>query len=239
MSGDNENKVFRNFDMVIGAILGIGLFIAYRVGFTVGENWSYVLLLALSILVYIILSEGDSIFIKFAVMVNILYSVFMLVQHKLKLDWLYNLEENEQEVIGVLLFVFILIGNLMGMASGIFVLAFGIIVGVSWRFILYAVIYGVPQILRSVFLSKVRRSIPDVQGIVRGDRRVYIHKDYHKAQIQLIYRKGARKRILDTYQWKDCAATQYSLEWDGKNRVTVRKYNTMTSRQLEEREYVL
>lgn len=67
--------------------------------------------------------------------------------------------------------------------------------------------------------------MPDVQSIVKGDKRVYLHKDYHKDQIQLIYRQGSKRRILDTYQWDNLRKTQYSLEWDGKKQVIVHKYN--------------
>ena len=62
-------------DFAIGAIFGIGLFFAYRVGLSVEEKWSYVLLLILSIVIYKI--SYDSLSMKLVAVVNILYSVFM------------------------------------------------------------------------------------------------------------------------------------------------------------------
>ncbi len=248
MSGDKDklrqflHKEPGKLDMVIGIIFGICLFFAYRVGLRIGEKWPYVLLLVLSIflsvLVYMLLSELLS--MKFVVVVNILYSVFMLVQDKLKIDWLYNLEEEDQKVLGVLLFVIVSLGNLMAAASGIFVLVFGYLLGGFWRSVLCVIIYGVPRIpkfLCSCFWSRVRGPMPDVQSIVKGDKRVYLYKDCHKEQIQLIYRQGSKRRILDTYQWDNLRETQYSLEWDGRKQVIVRKYNTTTSRQVEQKEY--
>ncbi len=155
-------------DTVIGVILGIGLFFAYRIGLKIDAKWPYILLLTLSICIYMLvyMFDVDSLFMKFLVAVNILYSVFMLVQDKLNLkDWLYNLEGKDQKVIGALLFVFVSLGTIMATASSIFVFVFGILAGGFWRAVLCRIIYGVPKIpksLCSLFWSKVRGPMPDV-----------------------------------------------------------------------------
>lgn len=219
-------------DFVIGAIFGVGLFFAYRVGLRVEEKWPYVLLLIFSILVYKL--SSDSLSMKLLEVICILYSVFMLVQQKLNPDWLNNLEENGQAVVGILLFVFVFLGNVMATASGIFVLFFGFIVGTGWKLII-----RIPKFLYTALLAKVRGPIPDVQCIVKGDKRVYLQKDIGKKEIQLIYRQGSKRKILDTYQWDDYQYVQYSLKKQGANCVIVQKYSTKTFKQVEEKEYII
>lgn len=230
------NKFPSKMDFAIGLIFGISLFFAYRVGLNVEEKWPYVLLLILSIVIYKI--SYDSLFMKLVAVVNILYSVFMFMQQILNQEWLYSLKENTQAVLGIIFFVFVILGNLMATASGIFVLFFGIIAGASWRLILY-VIAGIPQFLCTFFWSKIRGPIPDVQCIVKGDKRVYLQKDFRKKQIQLIYRHGSKKKILDTYQWEEFSNIQYSLKKHGTNCMIVEKYSTKTFKQIEEKKYTI
>jgi len=72
------SKFPSKLDFALGIIFGVGLFFAYRIGLNVEEKWPYALLLILSIVIYKI--SNDSIFMKFVAVINILYSVFMLVQ---------------------------------------------------------------------------------------------------------------------------------------------------------------
>lgn len=233
-------KFFKKYpgkpDAVIGAICGISLFFAYRVGLRIGTKWPYVLLIMLSIIVYKLLH--DSLSMKFLMVVNILYSVFMLVQKYLNLDWVYKLKDNEQKVLALLFFVFISLGYIMSVVSSLYVLVFGFVAGACFRLVLYG-ISRIPRFLRSVFWEKVRGPMPNVQSIAKGDIKVYFQKDYHEEQIQLIYRKGSKKRILDTYQWNDFQEAHYSLEQHGKNCLIVHKYDPTTSTQVEEKEYKL
>ncbi len=223
-------------DIALGVIFGIILFFAYRIGLAVGEKWPYVLLLILTIFIYILSWESNWLFRKFFAVLNISYSLFMLVFDKHWMDkW-----EKEQIGITILLFAFVFLGNIMAVASSIFVLIFGLIAGTFWRMGLYMIIYIIPRIpgfLRSAFWAKVRGPLPDVQSIVKGDKRVYLHKDYEEHQIQLIYRQGTRRRILDTYQWKEFLKEHYSLEWDSQNCVTVYRYDAMISKKVEEKKY--
>lgn len=229
---------FKNYpgklDFVIGIILGFTLFFVYRVGLGVEEKWPYVLLLILSIVVYMI--SEDQLLMKFVAVVNILYSIFMLVQEMINPDFLNNLEEGNQTVIGIVIWIFVFLGKLTATASGIFVLFFGFIVGVGWRLVLY-VFVNIPKFLRTFFWSKVRGPIPNVQCLVKGDKRIYLQQDFLKKEVLLIYRQGHKKKILDTYQGDEYEDVQYSLKKHSKNGVIVQKYSTITFKQIGEKEY--
>ena len=223
-------------DFAIGIIFGYCLMIAYRVGLNVEEKWPYVLLLLLSIVVYKI--SNDSLFMKMVAVINILYSVFMFVQQLFESGWPYNLDENTQTVIGTILFVFIILGNMMATVSGIFVLFFGIIIGVCWRVVLYMV-FGMPGFIATFFLAKIRGPIPDVQYIAKREKSVYLQKDYRKKQVQLIYRQGSKRKVLDTYDWDVFQTIQYSLKKESTNGVIVQKYCMKTFKLIEEKEYTV
>ena len=74
---------------------------------------------------------------------------------------------------------------------------------------------------------------------MKGDKRVYLQKDYDKKQVQLIYRQGSKRKILDTYQWEKFSNIQYSLKKQGTNCLIVQKYSTKTLKQIEEKKYTM
>ena len=117
-----------------------------------------------------------------------------------------------------------MISLVMARASSAFVLLFGVLL-----------VLGIPVMIASV----TKGSLPDVQSVVKGSRRVHLYPDYQKRQTELIYRQGYKKKILDVYPWEEDSRFHASIEWTEKECVIVRIYNTIANRVLEEKRYEL
>ena len=51
-------------DMVVGAIVCLALFFAYRIGLGIDAGWTYILLLFLAVLILIVFAKDKEVFIK-------------------------------------------------------------------------------------------------------------------------------------------------------------------------------
>lgn len=131
-------------------------------------------------------------------------------------------------------FAFNFVGKLLAVAFSIFIAFFGFLIGSFWRWIIWVVIYGGYYSIT----APIRRKLPQTKSIVRKDKCIYLHEDYRDKQTQLIYRKGRRKRILDTYTWEnEFDPPHYAIEWNGDKSVKVEKYNTKSFKKEEEKTY--
>ena len=217
----NKKKIIQKgpgkSDEILGVIVGIGLFLAYRVGLATGDRWPYVLLLVLSAIILFFFVKNEGTFIKICAIINILYSGIMLLQPDFVEKW----------------FLFNFVGKLLSVAFSIVVAFFGYLLGASGRWILY----GMVCTARCFFRARKIRALPKVKNVAKRNERVHLYEDYDHRQTQLIYRKGRKKKILDTYLWEDDECPYYSIEWDGKKCVTVQKCDTMTFQKVEEKMY--
>ena len=205
-------------DKVVSAIVCIALFIAYRVGIATGALWTYILLLFLSVLVLVVFSKEKEVFIKICAIINILYSLVSLIQPDLVERW----------------FAVAFVGRLFSVAFGIFVAFFGLLLGAFWRLIIWVIIYGT----YCLFTKHKRRKIPQTKSLVRKDKWIYLQEDYDSKKTVLIYRKGRKKRILDTYPWESAGKRPYfAIKWNGEKSVTVEKYSRLSLKKEEEKNY--
>lgn len=214
-----KKKLFFGLDCVFG----VSLFIAYRIGIEMGAKWACVLLLVLSVVVFEIGRFAGSTFLKVLAVGNILYSVLMLTFDE---EWWNNILDGKLTRI-IPMAILIVIGVSMSRVSGIFVLAFGILVGMAIPYI--------PRVVNSF----VKGPLPNVQSVVKGSQRVHLFRDNEKRQTELIYRYGHKKKILDIYPWEEDIRFHASIEWKEKDCVIVRSYSMRTYKVLEEKRYKL
>ena len=205
-------------DMVIGAIVAIVSFFAYRIGLGVEAKWTYIVLALISVLVLIFFSIVKETFIKLCALLTLVYSVGSLILPEFMNKW----------------FVLVIVGKILAVAFSIFILFFGYILGSFWRWLLWGVIYGVNYL----FTDPKRRKLPQTKSIARKDKWIYLHPDYERNQTQLICRKGRKKRILDTYPWEEEGnCPHYVLEWNEEKYVKVEKYSKRSLKKIEEKVY--
>ena len=205
-------------DMAIGAIVAIVGFFAYRIGLGVEARWTYIVLALISGLVLIVFSIDKAKFIKICAFITLVYSVVSFIQPNFTDKW----------------FVFAFIGKLLSGAFSIFILFFGYLIGSFWRWLVWGVIYGVNYL----FTDPKRRKLPQTKSIARKNKWIYLHPDYERKNTQLIYRKGRKKRILDTYPWEEEGhCPHYVLEWNEEKYVKVEKYSKSSLKKIEEKVY--
>jgi len=121
------NKSITN---ILSVIIGVGLFIAYRIGINVGAKWAYILLIVLSLLVATMNKFTSAIVAKFLATINILYSIAMLIPADIMKSVIKNFNDNGNNIIIIIIItIFNVVGRVMVVASSLFVLLFGVLVG--------------------------------------------------------------------------------------------------------------
>ena len=206
------------FDMAIGVIVSIVVFFAYRIGLGVEARWTYIVLIFISALVLLFFSIVKEPFIKLCALITLVYSIGNLILPEFMNKW----------------FVLVIVGKILAVAFSIFILFFGYMLGSFWRFFIWGVIYGVNYL----FTDPKKRKLPQTKSIANKDKWIYLHADYERNQTQLIYRKGRKKRILDTYPWEEEGrCPHYVLEWNEEKCVKVEKYSKSSLKKLEEKMY--
>ncbi len=93
--------------------------------------------------------------------------------------------------------------------------------------------------IKIMILNKLFGSLPNVNSIVKKDKIVYIHKNYHNSKVQLIYRHGHIKKILEDLETDRLFEEQYSLEWNEEYIVVLRKYDICTHKMVLEKYIML
>ncbi len=219
----NEKKtsISKKLLFVLACVFGLALFLMYRVGIEVGEKWAIILLLVVSVAIFVMGRYTKSTFLSVMAVGNIIYSVLVLTFNEAR--WETVLDGKLTRILPVTILV--MISVVMARVSSAFVLLFGVLL-----------VLGIPVMVTSIIKKS---SLPDVQSVVKGSRRVHLFPDYQKRQTELIYRQGYKKKILDVYPWEEDSGFHASIEWTEKEYVIVRIYNTITNRVLEEKRYEL
>ena len=92
--------------------------------------------------------------------------------------------------------------------------------------------------IRMAVANIVYKPLPYVPRIAKGTRKVYLYRDFGRKQMQLIFRNGSRKKILDTYELEGGMEEEhYSLEWVEESELIVRKYNVYNHEIVMEKQY--
>lgn len=220
-----EKKVSIRKKLLFGlaCVCGLALFLVYRIGIEIGAKWAFVLLLALSVVIFVMGQYTKTTFLKILAVGNILYSVMELTFNE---NWWETVFDGKLTRI-LPVTILVMIGVVMARVSGVIVLLFGVLLGM-----------GIPYI-PGMIASIVKGPLPNVQSVVKGSRRVHLFADYEKRKTELIYRQGHKKKILDVYPWEEDNKFHASIEWKEKEYVIVRIYNTITNRVLVEKRYEL
>ena len=92
--------------------------------------------------------------------------------------------------------------------------------------------------IRIAVANVIYKPLPNVSRIVKKTRKVYFYKDVANGQIQLVFRNGSKKKILDTYELgTEYRKHHYSMEWDEEKELVVRKYDLYSHKVLMEKSY--
>lgn len=92
--------------------------------------------------------------------------------------------------------------------------------------------------IRISIANVIYKSLPNVSRIVKKTRKVYFYKDVASGQIQLVFRNGSKKKILDTYELgPEHSKQHYSMEWEEEKELVVRKYDLYNHKVLMEKSY--
>lgn len=218
---EKKTSIRKKLLFVFACVFGLALFLMYRVGIEVGEKWAIILLLVVSVAIFVMGRYTKSTFLSVMAVGNIIYAVLVLTFNEAR--WETVLDGKLTRILPVTILV--MISLVMARVSSAFVLLFGVLL-----------VLGIPVMVTSIIK---KGSLPDVQSVVKGGRRVHLYPDYQKRQTELIYRQGNKKKILDIYPWEEDSRFHASIEWTEKEYVIVRIYNTIANRVLEEKRYEL
>ena len=218
---EKKASIRKKLLFVLACVFGFALFLMYRVGIEVGEKWAIILLLVMSVAIFVMGRYTKSTFLSVMAVGNIIYSVLVLTFHEAR--WETVLDGKLTRILPVTILA--MISLVMARASSAFILLFGVLL-----------VLGIPVMVTSIIK---KGSLPDVQSVVKGSRRVHLYPDYQKRQTELIYRQGYKKKILDVYPWEEDSRFHASIEWTEKECVIFIIYNTIANMVLEEKRYEL
>lgn len=204
-----KNKIIEIASFIIGLILYIMLTTAIILSSKI--VYGFILVCAIVLLCF---------FWKEKMNILKLWALFMIIYSMLVLCGINSTEIAEKYSDNLLILAFLVVAELFAVNSGKIVIIF-LVVGVvlfkpAMTFLLKA--------LKHAFLNKKYGPLPNTQWIVKGNKKIYFHKDYDSHCAQLIYRNGSKKRILDTYEMHGFPDDQFSMELE-KEEIIVRKYN--------------
>lgn len=214
----------------ISALILRVIYIILVVGLIWHNKAAYVLLLvsACVFLIVIQIAEGG-IMMKLWAALIILYSVMVLigVNGSALMD-----KMSGNELIPLIL-ILMSAAEILAVRSGVIILLF----------LLVGLIFLEPLVkeMKINILNKIYGPLPNVSDIVKKDKKIYFHKDYHDRKLQLIYCHGHKKTVLDTYEYhlQIMSATHYSLEWNGDRNVIVRQYDDIKRKIIMEKTIIL
>ncbi len=209
---------------ILSCIIAIVVYCILGAAILLESKLAYALILLTAILMLCLLWEERFNILKLWAILMLIYSVFVLI------GW--NGEALIDKSNGnPLVALFVLLAKAFAIHSAkivIVILTVGIIFVKPFtrhiRIALSNVIYG---------------PLPDMRGIVKGNRKIYLSRDYHTKQIQVIFRSGSKKKILDTYEAENALNPEdhYSLEWEEEKELIVRKYDVYNHEVIMERQY--
>lgn len=211
---------------ILSCVLFVAVYIILGVAIIVESKWAYALVLLSAILTLCLLWKERFNILKLWAIIMLSYSVLVLI------GW-DSLDIVEKTNNNPLVVMYLLLAELLTTQSKriiMFILVLGSVfvkpIFKAYRIALSNVIYG---------------PLPDVRGIVRENRKVYLSYAYKTGQVQVIFRNGSKKKILDAYEAERedfmNPEDHYSLEWEEEKELIVRKYNVYNHEVIMERQY--
>lgn len=110
-----------------------------------------------------------------------------------------------------------------------------VVIIIMWGVFPVICIYEIIKRKKNSYLKKKNGPIPKLNGVVKKDEKVYLHKVIKRNEYELIHMKGRKKRIVATFKVKSFLHEQYSMEWDGENKAVVRAYDWETHEMVMEK----
>lgn len=217
-----NSKIINIVSFVIVLVLEVVIYLAI----CWHSKWVYVLILLCACALLLFEWHEKMNILKFWAIIMVIYSPMVLLGPKLEV-W----KEAVQGNLPVILLL--IVAEMFAMNSAKIVIVLGVISLILFKLYVKAV--------KITILNKIYGPLPSVSGIVKRDKKVYFHKDLDTKNVQLIYRQGHRKKILDTYprRGEDWWDFHYSLEWNDEKKVIVRCYNVEEHKLMMEKEVML
>ncbi|MBQ8821133.1 MAG: hypothetical protein IJZ82_00650 [Lachnospiraceae bacterium] len=223
-------KILKKIGFVVAFIVYLILYCFVTVLVFEDHKVAYVLVLISATAVLIYQRNDPMNILSFWAIVSLPYSILVLCG--LEADVLVD-----KFGPNVALLAFLVVAELLAHFSGkivIIVMFFLIPLFFVGLFLVFGFIYT----FRVRWRNWIHGEFPHVKGIVKKDRNVYFSHDHHHHQMQVIYRKGRRKKVLDTYPYRLDSYQHFSLEWEKEDSVMVRRYDNwkhviMMEKELE------
>lgn len=206
---------------ILSCVIAIVVYCILTVAAMVESKWVYALILPIAIVLLCLLWKERFNILKLWAIIMLIYSVLVLA------GW-STADISKNNPFGVM---------------------FGLMAEISARY--YGKIIMIILLLGIVFVKPIVKAyrialsnviygpLPDVRGIVKRNRKVYLSHDYKTGQVQVIFRNGSKKKILDAYETEGVLNPEehYSLEWEEEKKLIVRKYNVYNHEVIMERQY--
>lgn len=208
---------------ILSCVIAIAVYSILGAAIIVESKWVYVLILLSAILMLCLLWEERFNILKLWAIIMLIYSALVLT------GWNGGLVEKSNY--NPLVAIFVLLVDFFALHSVKIIM---IILGVGIIFVKPIVKY-----FRIALANVIYGPLPEVRGIAKRKRTIYLSHDYNAKQIQVIFRNGRKKKILDTYEAKGILDPEehYCLEWEEENELIVRKYNAYNHDVIMEKHY--
>lgn len=216
----DKNKLSK----ILSCLLVLSVYIILGLAVIVESKWVYALVLLSAILMLCLLWRERFNIVKLWAIIMLTYSVLVLAGW----DFADIIEKSNNNPLAAMYALMVSLMIPLSQKIIIFILVLGSVfvkpIFKAYRIALSNVIYG---------------PLPDVRGIVKQNRKVYLSHAYKTGQVQVIFRNGSKKKILDTYKAEGVLNPEehYSLEWEEEMELIVRKYNVYNHEVIMEKQY--
>lgn len=221
---DNKMKDKNKLSEILSFAIAMIVYIILGVAILVESKWVYALILLTAVLMLWLIRKDRFNILKLWAISMLIYSVLVL----LGINGVDLLEKTNGNPVVAMLMVVVEMFALLSGRIVLLILVVGIIL-----------INPIVKCIRIALADMIYGPLPDVRGIVKQKRKVYFSHAYNAKQIQVIFRNGSQKRILDIYETEGILPSEehYSLEWKEENELIVRKYNVYNHDVIMEKRY--
>lgn len=209
---------------ILSCVIAIWVYSILTAAIIVEIKWVYALILVSALLMLCLLWKEKFSILKLWAIIMLTYSVLVLI------GW-DSADIVEKSNSNPLVVMYAALAELFSVFSGKIII---LIWGIGILFV-KPIVKACRIALSDVFYGP----LPDVSGIVKQNRKVYLSHDYKPGQVQVIFRNGSKKKILDSYEAEGVLNPEehYSLEWEDEKDVIVRKYNVYNHEVIMEKQY--
>ncbi len=209
---------------ILSWFLVIAVYIILGLAIIVESKWVYVLIFLTAIVILCLLWKERFNTLKLWAIIMLIYAALVLI------GWNGDILVEKTKG-NPLVTMFVLLTGVFALHS---IKIMMIILGVGIIFV-----KPIVKCFRIAIGNVIYGPLPEVRKIAKGNRKGYLYHDYHTKQIQIIFRTGSKKKILDAYESKGVLNPEehYSLEWKDDNELIVRKYNVYNHEIIMERNY--